>query len=828
MSAVRDYALDIVAGRRGPLVTTPGMCLSFARTVTDNALGISTYSYGDVPAALRNPGATAPIWVREGLGVAQAMPGDMLMQENEVPHPLGHVALYLGTLPGDSSGQRYVLENTTARRGRVISGGVRLTRLEDFLASSPVTSIIRFPEDTKSAADQAQAIRPGGVNVSAGRPPASTVTPTPGEVVGGGETGGGGLIEWLDGPGEPQGHQTRPDDPLWVYNTIGDFAQSRAPGDSLTNLGPVRSMVVLRRAYADELEQAMPFLGPFSITVENAVALFKERWRTLRARYEATESWGRVYEPLGRLSEPGSTYRWPLPFTTGIELRQTIDGNSVAEIELHVEDHEAAELILASLNMAQRYKNVLVEVWLPVTYYDKQRQGERLVLEPMFTGVIEEVTAAPWPHSIRFRVVPQDTAINQRGLGDDSGKSFTGHWEKTPVWRIIGDIGEKYRILFYGPTLSSLWGFRPLLEGGGQIGLSGYPTLEETPESFDAYRQPPLDVVRQLIEQRGLRLTRISGFEVFGRPLGGWGLGFIPRSIWMVYDPLAYHPGQEGFWTRPLWSQVFGPVARLVAPGDEVVGNVAVFYPHNLAHDPKYVKLLAATLDTFATDDARRDRLWNLVTTLQSLAQGVLGLGDGPAVKAAYEQQTQSALISWLDSIWKTANPNTERVTKALCPVLEIESFVTRTPAESEMTNPLYGTDVGKDAQVRPVTAARAAHLMEVRQGMNGLFSLMTANGPKDFAAKDQVYLNYVSNLSRPYTVIPAVGNIVESGRFYPHVLTLNCKPSYGVRPGMMAALVGFGRIDGIWEVQSVEYELESNSQTMRVTLRTLRDLYLV
>ncbi|WP_034353057.1 hypothetical protein, partial [Deinococcus phoenicis] len=126
MSKVADYGWDIVAGRRGPLVTTPGWCLSFARTVTDHALGISTYAHGNIPDNPRDPVHVAPRWVAAGLGVPEAMPGDMLMQEREQPVGQGHVVLYLGLMPGDTSGTKYVLENTTARRGRVISGGVKL------------------------------------------------------------------------------------------------------------------------------------------------------------------------------------------------------------------------------------------------------------------------------------------------------------------------------------------------------------------------------------------------------------------------------------------------------------------------------------------------------------------------------------------------------------------------------------------------------------------------------------------------------------------------------------------------------------------------------
>ncbi|EYB67768.1 hypothetical protein DEIPH_ctg033orf0210 [Deinococcus phoenicis] len=705
---------------------------------------------------------------------------------------------------------------------------MKLTRLEDFLRSSPVTSIIRFPEDQKSAKDSTQAIVPGGTTISP-----TLAAPTPGTTPPLPEAPVGFAATLADLVKPPSRADFRGDDPLWVYSAIGAETQQRAPGVQVTNLGSVQSIVVLRNPYQDELDYAMPFFGPLSILAEDTAAVFKQRWNNLKARYQQSESWGHYYEPIERLALD-RLYRWPLPNVTGIELRQNTDGSSVAEIEMYVDDHDAAEMLLSSLNMAQRYKNMLVEVWLPVTYYHTgpgAPTGERLVLEPMFVGMIEEVTASPWPSTLRFRVIPQDAVMNLRGMAAIEGTNFTGHWEtvraegQVPLYQIIGDIGEAYKILFYAPAVGSLASLASLAKGGGQIGLDGYPELQVGPETFDGYMQPPLDVVRQLVEQRGLRLQRLTGFEVFGYHLLKV-LPFAPRAIWLVYDPTAWNPFQQGFWGNAVWSKIFKPLAEIVAPGDDVVGNIAVFYPHNLASDPKYIKLLASTLDTFATDDARKDKLWTLVTNLQAIAQGGFGMGNGPATKAAYERGTQSVLIDWLNDLWRSNNANVDRVTKALCPVLEVESFVSRTPTESELTNPLYGTDVGKAVQYKTVSGQRAADLMDVQQQTDGTFALATPNGKKNFAAKDRVFLKYSANSSRPMTAIAALGQIEERGRFYPHTLVLQCKPTHGVRPGMMAALVGLGRIDGIWEVYSVEHNLDGAGQNLRVTLRTMRDLY--
>jgi hypothetical protein len=55
----------------------------------------------------------------------------------------------------------------------------------------------------------------------------------------------------------------------------------------------------------------------------------------------------------------------------------------------------------------------------------------------------------------------------------------------------------------------------------------------------------------------------------------------------------------------------------------------------------------------------------------------------------------------------------------------------------------------------------------------------------------------------------------------------MQIKPSYGVRVGMVAAVIGMGRLDGIWEIQSVQWTLGRNEE-QTVILRTQRDLFIV
>ena len=90
--------------------------------------------------------------------------------------------------------------------------------------------------------------------------------------------------------------------------------------------------------------------------------------------------------------------------------------------------------------------------------------------------------------------------------------------------------------------------------------------------------------------------------------------------------------------------------------------------------------------------------------------------------------------------------------------------------------------------------------------------------------------LYFSSSFGRPTYVIPINGDKEadeNEGKFFPFTLTLSVLPSHGVRVSMVAVLVGFGRIDGCWEIQSVSRSL-GRSDEMSVTLRTMRDVLVV
>lgn len=792
-----EAALAIVEGRATPPATERGRCQSHARRVVDRALGFSVYSrypvpkdprYGDITAA-----SAETAWKAAGLAVTDMQAGDLLYTAGD--SPAGHVGIFLGVL----GGKALVLENTTAARGRVVGAHLNI-RLTEFSQFGPVRTVIRFPEDTKTADDRA-------LNEANGTAPLTTKTEFLG-LVGITQEESGYVLKLPDTPNYR-------DDPAWMFHTLAVHAD-RAPQAVTTNLGQVKSIVVLRTPYADEMEFAVPFLGPISVSSGAIKDTVEKHFRLLKQRFFRTEGWGAYYEPIYNLalSQDKGQYRIPIPGVTSISVRQEAGGNAVAEIELHIGEQEPAEMILSTLVMAQRLKNAMIEVWLPMTYYDPQAKGrERQILYPAFVGVPEEVTASPWPHGIRFRVVPQDHLMNTRGVNPADG--VPNHWPKdTPLHQIVTDIGDAYKIKFWTPSAPTLGTLKQL--------------QATTENAYNALYRPPLDVVREVVERAaGLRLARTTGFELFGRSIVPGG----SRGMWMVYDPNAFHPFTKGFWANQWWAQVASKVAGVILGDPNVVGECAVFYPENLSRDPKHLKVMASILETYGRETAR-DKAWRkLVDTVSSILS-VAGIGSGPAIKSAYEGEMKTALIEAVDSWFASGPDGAARIQKWLTPVLAVEEFVARTPSEAELANPVYGTPHGQVGQrVQRVSAEKAASLMQIGQAPDGGFYLQTPNGPRQFARKDSVYLYYSANLARPSLVVP-VNRTPEmedaEHRFYPYTVTLRCKPEYGVRVGQLAVVVGLGRLDGLFEIAAVNHSLNGSSQELEVVLRTSRDLLIV
>lgn len=783
-------------------------CLSFARHVVDKALGVNSYGLGGLnpPPSYITANIAKDAWTNAGFSVNTILPGDLLFQPYQND---GHVAIDMGVA---ADGVHYVLENVVADRGKHTPAGTKV-RLTPFTEFGRVTTVIRFPTDRKDAS-----VKPINVaGLTAGAATAATAAAP-----------AGGVLQNIFSAiiaGDPrllfktpEGPEYSHEQPLWLYNTLEAYegrqpvARATSTSSDLPFSHISNSLVVIRKPYADELDTAMPILGPFSIAVVNFQERLNIGWAKLKSYYLTSESWGRTYLPIQELGNTtAGSYRWPLPFVSNISVRQDAGVGAVGEVELHIGDQEEAEMILSTLAMIQRYKNALVEIWLPVSVYDKVNGGERMVVVPAMTGMIDEVTASPYPHSIKIRILPQDQIMNLRGIDPDElpNSNFP---EGTKLSDIISAISDQYKIKFFTPSALSIEELPGLQR---QIGPGGYETMG----------RPPLDIVRELVERSGgLKMTPIFGTEVFGKQL----LPFVPRAVYMIYDPLGYTPFTTGFWKNQLWDKLLSPLARLLLRGQGATGEVAVFYPIDLGRDPKYVKNMAAIFATYATDAARSNVFGAFIDKALTLAS-TFGLGGGTAVRAALDGQTQDALIELIDG-WFPKEGG-DRVIKYMAPVLNTEEFITRTPSASDLANPVFGTPVGAGQQrARRVSVDRAAKLMQVSQSPDGTFQLQTPTGPAVFNRQDDVMVYYSSSFGRPTLVTP-IGGAAETDdnniKFFPFTLTLSVLPSHGVRVGMVAVLVGFGRIDGCWEIQSVNRTL-GRSDEMSVVLRTARDLFIV
>lgn len=818
MSRISDAAWEVAQGARRAPNSGYASCLSNARMIADQALGFGVYAkYGNGwdPAYKSPTAATAElVWRSKGLSVPRMAPGDFLFTAGD--SSAGHVGIFLGT----RNGVAYVLENTYANRGQIVGGQqyIRLTPLSQF---GTVRTIIRFPEDTKTASDLQQASGGGVVDTPAPAAPPGATAGEAGTPVGQALASVGIDFTGLGiGTKDFTGYRENPD---WLYNTIEGFTQGkdpRAPSASMTNFGSVRGTVILRTPYADEMEQAMPFMGPMLISAQAVRDELLKRFNTLKRQYFATESWGKYYAPLYRLAtsqDPG-VYRFPLPDVSSVSYRQDAGGAAVAEVELHVSGVEEGEALYATLSTVSMLKNALVEVWVPMTYYDAGRKdGQAEIVYPAFVGVVEEVSANPYPHGIRFRVVPQDHYVGGRGINPDEG--VPNSWPKdTPLYQIIQDIAKAYRITVFTPSA---------IAPGDLTGLSGLKQLQTLLDAeYNALYRPPMDVIREIVERSaGLRLTRLFGFELLGKTVGP------TRGLWMIYDPLAYTPLTPGFWKNALWVNLTSKVFGFLTGNGNLVGEVTVFYPDNLPWDPKQIKRMAAILDTYAPDEARATPWRRLIDTI-SAGLSAVGVGSGPAVKAAYDGQAKTAMIEAINEWYASSDADRTPTQKWLVPALSIEDLTTRTPTDAELANPIFGTVSGQTGQRGTVTTAeKAANLLQANQSKEGGWLLQTPSGQQAFASKDKVYVYYAANMSRPSMVVPVnrSGEVDDAqGKFYPYTLTLRCKPMHGVRVGGVAVLIGHGRLDGHWEIQSVQHTLSGSDQELVVTLRTARAIYLV
>ena len=779
-----------------------GLCLRFIRGIGDRALGVSTYALGGiVPVGGNITAAQAERgFLAAGYSVNSILPGDWIFQSFfQAGENVGHCAISMGV--GDDGVHR-VLENCLPVRGIPAACGPAV-RLTPFSEWGRVSLIVRFPQDHKEPARKP--IDVAGLTTAAAAPEATTNPVT------------GLLNKILYGDPNfdvknPGGPDFAKENPAWIYNVLEGY-EGRAPAARPTNLGSsdLPSIVIIRKPYFNELQTSLPIFGPFSIAVQDGGERLKRGWAKLRSYYLAAPSWGRTYQPIYELGRDNSeSYRWPLPFVSNINVRQDSGTGAVGEIELHIPEQVEAEAILTTLAMIQRHKNAILEIWLPTIIHNEKSGGESQVLIPFMTGMIDEVTASPWPHNIKIRVLPQDQFMNLRGMDSSEGK--TTNWPGgTPFYEIVQTIGREYGLLFLTGSASSLDALPGLRR---TCGTGGYESMG----------RPPLDVVRDIVVQTAkLQMVPIFGTEVFGKKV----LGFLPRGTFLIYDPSAYTPFTTGFWKNEAWSKLFSPIAKLLLGGQQAEGEVAVFYPIDLSRSPKYINNMAAIYDTYGNETIRKNVFVQFINTILSISSAA-GLGAGPAERAALDGKTQDALISLVNSWFpSTDGPPTA---KYLAPVLNVEEFVHRTPSASDLANPVLGTAGGNTQQRgRRVTAEQAARTMHVNQTPSGDFQLQTPTGEQTFSKHDSLMLFYQGSFARPTVVVPVNGDetVEEGNRFFGSTVTLEVLPSTGVRVGMVAVIVGLGRIDGVWEISAVQRSLGRNDQ-MSVTLRSQRDLYVV
>jgi hypothetical protein len=817
VSQIADVAAQVISGAipdpSGDQDTT-GYCLSFNTHIVSKALGFPIYSKYPVPydPRYRSPTAATAEAAWSGAGLAVNPPvqaGDLVFQP--WVDPKGGAPGHTGIVVQGKDGQWYVAENSYDKSGiRSAAGTAVQLRPIDRWA---IRTIIRFPDDqrtgTPATLDVAAVSTASPSSVSPG-------TPTPPIPV-------AGLIQTILGDlnilvNPPAGPDYSKEQPLWLYNTLKIYEgiQPTAKETNLAFTSGTNSIVIIRKPYADEMATAMPILGPLSIAIQAWEERYKQVWTKLKGYYLESESWGRTYLPLFNLGNPETvkdSYRYPLPFVSQVSVRQDAGTGAVGEIELQIGDLTEAEMIHSSLCMMQRYKNAIIEIWRPVMIYDDEMKSERQVIVPAMTGMLDEVSSSPYPHTIKLRVLPQDQFMNMRGINPDEVKPGSTTWPAhTQLHTILETIATQYKIKFFTPSAFSL-GDVPQLQR--EVGDSGFETMGMN----------PLDVARQVAERAGgLQLIPLFGTEVFGRSIN---VGFIPRAVYMIYDPNSFGPFTPGFWQNELWSHFLSPVAKILGRNQSAAGEVAVFYPEDLAHNQKYISNMADILRTYASDTPRANAFGQFVDKVLAIA-ATLGVGSGPAVRAAIDGKTQDALVELIKNWWPSGTG--EPVQKYFAPILNVEEFVARTPASSDLANPIFGTAGGAGGQrTTRVSAERAAKLMQVTQGPDGSFTLNTPAGAKAFDAHDSVTLYYASSFGRPTMVSPVSPSTVDdnSGKFYPFTVSMQIKPSYGVRVGMVAAVIGMGRLDGIWEIQSVQWSLGRNEE-QTVILRTQRDLFIV
>lgn len=819
MSRIAEYANQVASGsaRFPAMPTGPERCAQFVRMLCEQ-VGISPYQIGDVYGVAQRRGHQGEVWATDleiglrdaGKLASDLMPGDLLFVEGVSP-PYGHVAIYLGNSK--------ILHNSLYGGGTVVDGHVRVHNIE---VLGTISSIMRI--DAKSEADKAQATTYpakyiphtvyGAGSYGASDPP--TLVHTPGDTV---TAIGQNVNEARKGlfGGEISGQELT-DPPLWQFNVMYPN-EPRAPGWWDTEeFGPVPGLIVVRMMEDNELDFAMPILGPLSILGENAKDRALQAFRKLVVKEADTARYGLFLEPIEQFVTDPKKFRWPLPGVEGIHLRLESNGDARGEVTLFIADQHAAQTVHGTLCMIQRYRNAMVEIWLPHVFRDPKLKGqpgeEQLVLEPAFVGMVEEVTAAPWPSHITFKVLPQTLAQNRRGMSDDTlpggGKRpITQQWQGKKIWEILQTIAKEHGFLMIGHSMT---------------GLAGIPQLDRVIPVYDAMKRPPQDVIRELIEvYAGVKYQRVFGTELFGKDPTGRNL----RAVYFVYDPGAWNPFSADFWKSGIFTALWGPLYKQIT-GVDAVGNICVFYPADLV-EPDRIKDWADLLEVWASPESRFNPTGKHGSVMRRFLSTTLALTGNNPVGQSYDQgqvsEFHTALSDFMDGLLPKT---TKRVHKTPVRVFSVEELTSRNPGESDMSNPLVGDPAGQGVQKaskNKVTAIQAADMMELKQSKDGQFILPTPTGPQTFRGSDELFLYYSANESRPSMVVPG-SPAEDSMGFYPYTVTLRVEATQGVKIGMPACLVGFPRMDGMWEIQSIEYDLGGDRQDVLVTLRTARDLF--
>ena len=761
---------------------------------TRNSIGPVPHNTAGQPTAALAERA----WLAAGLSVNALKPGVLVFQPSGEE---GHVGIYIGV---DANGTGMILENSTVRRGTRITAAVNLVTVKDFGRISMIASFEKYGDKPD----------PNQPPVNVAGITSATTAPTGGLLSRVGEAvATGDFTRLVQSPERAAGY-ARDDDPLWLFSTLEPYTEV-APAAKFTSAGSrAPSLVILRNMFADQAMKSAPILGPWSVATQAYADRVARGWASLKSAYGQTESWTASYLPIYNLGNTasGAAYRWPLPGVTSINHRADSQIGAVCEIELMLTEQHEADLVFRTLGNAQRLKNISCEIWLPVSLHDKLNGGEKEVVIPAGTFLIDEVEAIGGTHHIRLRLLDQASFMNMRGVNPEEMQDTTFP-AGTKLWEILEAIEKQYKIAFVAGNALSLRDMPGLQRSIGESG-------------FSFHGQPPIDAARSIIERSaGLKMSHVFGTELFGRPT----LGFLPRAVFLVHSPPSSTPFLKGFFQNMIYSKLLSPIATILGRGQAAVGEMAIFYPHTLAHDPTWIKNVADVLRTYASETPRASSWGRWVDNIQSILS-VAGAGSGNAVTAALTNGKVVDSLNTLLTEWLPDNAG-ERVAKYLAPTFSVESLTLRTPSSSELANPVFSSAAGFTGQkARRVNAQTAARAMQVSQQSSGDFVLTTPTGPEKFSAHDSVYVHYSTQFARPQYVTPvAADSEVEEpeGTFQPMTLTLNTLPSHGVRPGMTCAVIGFGGVyDGIWTVATVNRTLGQAGDHMECVLTTSRDIF--